>query len=218
MFARIRKWFGRPRNPAGNVYYARLNTPQGTFYKIGYTAKSSLTERLAYAGFEDEKLLDQELLFAFRKDAWDVEWTLLDHFNKQRAFGKYSKDPAQPLCGRGQSELFRHDVLGLDEDLYTIPELSKETDDASKGAALGMLLIFGGVVIALFTAGVGLILSGFGAYLVYESAREINKKGCIPIAPHRPQHPPKIKELIESLTSAHKRTGECMNQADKNLL
>ena len=72
---------------------------------------------MAFGGYGEEKLIDREFLFAYRKDAWDVEQTLLDYFDKHRAFKKFSNDPTMPLNGRGQTELFDHDILGLDEGL-----------------------------------------------------------------------------------------------------
>jgi hypothetical protein len=119
MFKTFLRWFRRPPDPAGHLYYARLRTPQGTYYKLGYTSKPTLAERMAHGGLGDERLIEKELLFSFRADAYDVEQALHDHFQDKRAFKKrFSNDPAMPLAGRGQTELFLHDVLGLDDDLY----------------------------------------------------------------------------------------------------
>lgn len=86
-----------------------------------------MVERLAYGGFGDEKLLQKELLFTFHPKGWDIEQDLLDHFGKLRAFGKYSKNLNQPLPGRGQTELFFVDILGLDVDLYRLRRRAKIT-------------------------------------------------------------------------------------------
>ena len=91
MFKNLWRWFKRPKNPAGYVYYARLKTNCGLLYKLGYTKKPSLKERLAYGGQGDEKMIDQEFFFTYREDAWDVEQTLLEHFTRQRAFANTAK-------------------------------------------------------------------------------------------------------------------------------
>jgi len=95
---RVSRFFRRPRQSAGNVYYAKLETLQGTFYKIGFTTKPTLHERMAYNGQGNEKLIKQVLLFSYHANAWDIEQTLLDHFSKHRAFKK-GNDPSNPLGG-----------------------------------------------------------------------------------------------------------------------
>lgn len=194
MFKTVSRWFRKPRDPSGHVYYARLKAPQGTFYKLGYTSKASLIDRLRFAQLGDEKLIERELLFAFRKDAWDVEQTLLDHFDKHRAFGKFSNDPQMPLAGRGQSELFIHDILGLDSDLY---RLSDEEAEAFKkyGAETGegCLLTLIGLALAPFTLGLSLLFVAGGLSGIFGSGVKVQPLN------KRPQHPPKIKGLIDSL-------------------
>lgn len=196
MLKKIKRWFKRPSNPAGHVYYAKLRTPQGFFYKVGYTSKSSLADRLAYGSTGDEKLIEQEFFFTYRKDAWDVEQTLLEHFGKQRAFGKFSKDPMKPLNGRGQSELFYDDILGLDDALYHPPD-----DDATKAAKRdldnageGCLMALIGLILVPFTAFMWFIILVAGIIQVFERplpSRIIN--------PKRPVHPPAIKALVDEL-------------------
>lgn len=197
MFTRIRRWFRRPQNPAGHVYYARLTTPSGTFYKVGFTTKSTLAERMAYGGHGDEKLIDREFLFAYRNDAWDVEQTLLEHFAKHRAFGKYSNDPMKPLNGRGQSELFAHDILGLDDDLYTLADQEKAAlnNDLAQ-ANSGCLMVLLGLVLVPFTLGLSLLFIAGGAsdVLTYGKDRHPVVK--------RPRHPLKIKELLDAMVHA----------------
>jgi len=170
MLKQIRRWFRRPINSAGNVYYVKLFTPQGVFYKIGYTTKSNVIERFAFANCGDEKLVNRQFLFAFREDAWDVEQQLLDHFDKHRAFGKYSNDPMGPLAGCGQSELFRHDILGLDNDLYAISdELAKRAAEVeSKKAGEGCLMMLIGLALAPFTLGLSLLFLFGVASSLYE--------------------------------------------------
>lgn len=194
----IKRYFSRPKFSAGNVYYAKLETSPGTFfYKIGFTGKSTLTERMAFGGNGDEKLINREFFFTFRTDAWDVEQTLLDHFDKQRAFRKYSNDPDMPLCGRGQSELFAYDILGLDEDIYKLSNQAKlkESIESRDQAGEGCLMMLIGIVLAPFTLGFSLFFLIGGASGVFGSS---NSKSDLS-QPTRPVHPPRIQRLIDSL-------------------
>lgn len=202
MFKSISRFFRRPRaGAAGHVYYARLKTTQGTFYKIGFTTKSTLFERMAYGGLGDEKLIDQEFFFSFRDDAWDVEQTLLDHFDEQRAFGKYSNDPAMPLCRRGQSELFGYDVLGLDHDLYkqqdsdAVAATKDELENAKDGCGLVLLAC----VAAPFTLGLSLFFLYGGVSTIF-SLGEGKKSRWQPGM--RPVHSPHVRELVDALSSS----------------
>ena len=169
---------------------------------MGYTSKSSLTERMSFAGQGDENLIDREFLFAFRKDAWDVEQTLLEYFDKHRAFGKFSNDPKKPLAGRGQSELFAHDILGLDSDLYRLSdEETKKLEKELTQASDGCLAVLVGLVLAPFTLGFSLFFILGGVSDIFGSG--IGKQ---PIK-LQPKHPPKIKELIDSLAQAQRGGG-----------
>ena len=195
MFRSIRRWFKRPKQSSGHVYYVRLKTPQGAFYKVGYTSMSTLLERMTYGGHGDEKLIERQLLFTYREDAWDVEQTFLDHFSKHRAFGKFSNDPAMPLAGRGQSELFAFDILGLDEELYKLTEEHrKEMQNELGKAGDGCLMVLIGIALVPFTLGLSLlfILGGSSDALTYG-------KNGVPTT-RRPKHPPKIQELLDALT------------------
>lgn len=199
MFQKIRRWFKRPKQSAGHVYYVRLKTPQGAFYKVGYTSMSTLLERMAYSGHGDERLIERELLFTYREDAWDIEQTFLDHFSKHRAFGKFSNDPAMPLGGRGQSELFSFDVLGLDEELYKMSdEQRKAMQDELGKAGDGCLMVLLGIALIPFTLGLSLffILGGFSDALTHGKTGIPNTR--------RPKHPPKIKELLDALTQQNR--------------
>lgn len=106
----------RPSQSSGNVYYARLKTPLGYFYKLGFTTLASVHERLAYQGKGNEQLLDKVLCFAYLEDAFDVEMSLHAHFIARAAFSSYCADPDLPLYGNGQSELYIDDILGLDDE------------------------------------------------------------------------------------------------------
>ena len=197
MFKVVKKWFKRPRDPSGYVYYARLKTSQGTFYKLGYTAKSSLAERMSFSGLGDEKLVDRQFLFAFHKDAWDVEQTLLEYFDMHRAFGKFSNNPSKPLAGRGQSELFAYDILGLDSDLYRLSseemEVLKNEIDKTKD---GCFMVLVGLVLAPFTLGFSLLFIAGGLSGVF------GKGSISQQVKNQPEHPKKIRELIASLAQA----------------
>ena len=203
LYTRVKRWFRRPNNPSGNVYYVRLKTPQGLLYKIGFTTKASLIDRMAYGGHGDEKLIDKEFFFTKLDDAWDVEQTLLDHFSKHRAFGKYSNNPSQPLSGRGQSELFAFDILGLDAALYAPQELTtlEACEYDSKQAADGCLGILIGIVLAPFTLGFSLlcIFGGFMEFFTATQKRTVAEKREIVCRP-RPKHPEEIQALIDSLS------------------
>lgn len=194
MFKTVSRWLRRPGDPSGHVYYARLKAPQGTFYKLGYTSKASLLDRMSFAQLGDEKLIERQILFTFRKDAWDIEQTLLDHFDKHRAFRKYSNDPQMPLAGRGQTELFIHDILGLDNDLYHLSDeeaesLKKEVAETGEGCLLTLL----GLALVPFTLGLSLLFIAGGLSGVFGGGVKVQPRN------KRPQHPPEIKALIDSL-------------------
>ncbi|MEO6423516.1 MAG: hypothetical protein ABIR84_12820 [Candidatus Nitrotoga sp.] len=162
---------------------------------MGYTSRLSLNERMAFGNQGEEKLIDREMFFTFREDAWDVEQTLLEHFNKYRAFGKYSNDPSMPLCGRGQSELFAHDVMGLDIDLKVLSDQERKAlkDELTK-ANDGCLMVIFGLILAPFTLGFSLFFIAGGISEVLDYV-----KGCPPVS-RQPQLPPKIQKLIDELT------------------
>ncbi|MBX3586351.1 MAG: hypothetical protein KF796_06880 [Ramlibacter sp.] len=193
MFKKLVRAFKRPRDPAGYVYYAKLVAPQGVFYKIGFTKKKTLVERFAFGGFGDEKLLQKQILFTFHSRGWDAEQDLLDHFGRLRAFGKYSNKPDQPLPGRGQSELFFVDVLGLDSDLYGLSARDREQIHSQAAeVASGCLLA---AVLAPFT----MILAVFFALATVVSLFQENKR---PITvPRRPRHPEKIQQILDDLAA-----------------
>lgn len=117
-----------------------------------------MKDRLACSGYGDEKLIDKEFLFVYRDDAWDIEQKFLDHFDGKRAFGRRSKDPNKPLCGRGQTELFASDVLGLDKAIYLGQSVSKEA--SSKAAELfgGCLVVAIAIALTPFTFGGSLFI------------------------------------------------------------
>jgi hypothetical protein len=200
MLKKLWRWVKRPKNPAGYVYYARLRTDYGMLYKLGYTKKRSLAERMAYGGHGDEKLIDQEIFFTYREDAWDVEQTLLDYFTSQRAFGKYSKDARKPLCGRGQSELFARDILGLDDSLYITPDAQTLAKIRAQGEEVGggCLFVLLGLILVPFTFGLSLLFIAGGLSDLF--GRSTNIENFAEQYQQRPVHPPALDALIKSLS------------------
>ena len=108
----------RRADARGNLYYVRLNTEYGKFYKIGFTTLESVHARMSYSGSTDWKYIDEVLMFIYLPDAFEVEQTLHSYLDEKRTFGKYSANSAFPLSKNGQSELYTEDVLGLDPE-YT---------------------------------------------------------------------------------------------------
>ena len=197
MFKKLLKWFSPPIDPGGNLYYVRLNASGTTFYKIGFTRKSTLMERMSYGDLGDEKLIEKELLFCNRSDAFLVEQRLLNDFRKHLAFKRYSNDPKMPLPGRGQSELFKDDVLGLDDDLYRTPPtgLSAEAKEAIDEQGTGCFFMFVGLVLAPFTLGISPLLLFMGCSAVFSPAAKASPLK----AATRPVHPPALQQLIDEL-------------------
>lgn len=152
-------------------------------------------ERMAFGDLGDEKLIDQEFFFTFRRDAWDVEQELLDHFDRQRAFKKYSNAPSLPLPGRGQTELFFQDILGLDDNVYELTEEAlKGAKTASEQGRDGCLMILIAVALAPFTLGWSLffLLGGVSSFFGMSRGSQV--------ASMRPKHPRRIQELIDDLS------------------
>lgn len=108
--------WGRPirEDKAGNIYYVRLKTPFGPFYKLGFTTMASVHERLAFQGAGHETQIDAVLGFVASPNALSIEQTLHGHFNHKQAFS--IPDLLMPFAGNGQSELYVEDILSLDEE------------------------------------------------------------------------------------------------------
>jgi hypothetical protein len=96
------------------VYYARLNTPVGILYKLGFTTMNSVEERLGYQANGDLAYLDRTLFLLDFNNAFEIETAAHEHFAKHLAFGIFSADQDMPLFKNGQSELYVKDILGLD--------------------------------------------------------------------------------------------------------
>lgn len=103
-----------PFKKAGNLYYVRLKTEYGIFYKLGFTSLNSVHERLGYGGSNDAQYIDKVLLFVYLDDAYKVENQLHSYLRDKKAFGKYSAAEEFPLSKNGQTELYIEDVLRLD--------------------------------------------------------------------------------------------------------
>lgn len=107
----------------GYIYYVKFKFPkQPVLYKIGYTANNSVTRRFSYAGFGDEKYIDKVIACTYLPNALAAEQELHRHFRRWNAFG-VGQSTAWPLYQRGQSELYKFDVLELDDpEIITLPE------------------------------------------------------------------------------------------------
>ena len=99
---------------SGRLYYVRLSTKLGKFYKIGFTTLSSVNDRLAFQGTGDEKFIEEVLYFKAHDNAFEIEDWLHTFFSDKAAFPKYSAHSDMPLPRNGQTELYFDDVLELD--------------------------------------------------------------------------------------------------------
>lgn len=115
-----------PDNKSGHLYYVRLKTEAGTFYKIGFTSMNSVVARMAYKGEGHEKLIDKILLFHYFDDGFSVEQRFHQALRSQRMFDQFSAVSYLPLAGNGQSELYAEDVLRLD------PEFTQEQSESTR--------------------------------------------------------------------------------------
>jgi hypothetical protein len=110
----------------GSLYYVRLETHCGIFYKIGFTTLESVHERFSYGGSSDWKYIDKILLFVSHPNALAIEKKLHAYLYEKRAFGKYSASKNFPLAKNGQTELYIEDVLELDSE-YTDNQRKRTT-------------------------------------------------------------------------------------------
>lgn len=193
---KILNFFSREEiDPSGYVYYAKLKKLGVSFYAIGFSKETSLEEHLAEHDNGDDECVDKIFFFTFRSDGWEVYQCMLDLLKKKRKFGKYGDDPNLPFYGKDQSNLFAYDVLGLDAELY---QLSEEAETSRQDAGFGCLVIFLGLVLIPFTAGISitliLIFIGFVAIQPYltKHAKEVEGKAV-------PELPPKLQGLVDSL-------------------
>lgn len=103
---------------SGNLYYVRLKTPVGIFYKIGFTTLDSVEARMNYGGSDDARYIDKVLMFVNSSEAYDIEQQLHGCLYDKAAFEKYSSNDNFPLSKNGQTELYIEDILDLDTN-YT---------------------------------------------------------------------------------------------------
>lgn len=101
---------------AGNLYYIKLKTNLGIFYKIGFTTYQNINDRFNYDGSNDYKLIQETLMFQYYDDAYLREQRLHNQHKDKKAFYKYSNESYLPLANNGQSELYYDDILSLDKE------------------------------------------------------------------------------------------------------
>ena len=104
----------RPEDISGHLYYIKVKTELGIFYKIGFTKMNSILERFSRDGSQDYKYIDKILIFKHMEDAYDIESALHDQFSDKSSFGLTRRREEYPFAGNGQSELYYDDVLGVD--------------------------------------------------------------------------------------------------------
>lgn len=201
MFKKISRWFRRPRTSSGYVYYIKLKVEGVDYYKLGFTTKNSIQERFSYSGHGDEKLVDTVFFFTYCKNAWDIEQKLLDEFKNHKAFKKYSNDASKPLPGRGQTELFRQDVLGLDEARYSLLGERLTSASSENDAGNGCLVLLLGLCLAPFTLGISLF------FIVGGLVEMFGAKHTEITLPSRPSLSPETSCLIHELRQ-HSRIQE----------
>lgn len=105
-------------NFPGTVYYIRIDTPDGVFYKIGIT-NLTVWERYPQSYDQARITIVKEWLYEQGADAAAHERGVLHEYDAFRYFGP------SVLNGVGVTEVFTCDVLGLDGgDPPVRPQLS----------------------------------------------------------------------------------------------
>lgn len=118
---------------------------------------------------------------------------MLDEFKTQKAFKKYSNDASKPLPGRGQTELFRQDVLGLDKERYFLSEERLTSASSENDAGNGCLVLLLGLCLAPFTLGISLF------FIVGGLVEMFGAKHTEITLPSRPDLSPETACLIHEL-------------------
>jgi len=109
-----------PDHPEGYVYYIKLNTEKGVFYKIGFTKMSNIEKRFSYGGSDNYKLIEKVLMFKYCMYGYRMEQKLHFLLSRHQTYNRHTlrnlfRDFRQhPLFKDGQTELYKSDVLGLD--------------------------------------------------------------------------------------------------------
>jgi hypothetical protein len=101
---------------SGNLYYIKLKTDLGIFYKIGFTTYQNINDRFNYDNSNDYRLIQETLMFQYYDDAYLKEQRLHKQYKYKKAFYKYSNESYLPLPNNGQSELYYDDILSLDKN------------------------------------------------------------------------------------------------------
>lgn len=197
------RWLrNQPTTDGGHVCYVKLNSSHASFYKLGFTEKESIKERFADEA-DGTVSLEKVFAFGYRPDAFMVVRRLHKYFRKELAYGMGSSDPMLPFCGIGQCELYRGDVLGLDNDLYLkSDEILKTAADNDAGGCLVITAILVGVV-GVPLGGWGIpVLIGVGIWYFFFSSKETDAEIIKHNAQKRPVHPAKIQNLVDIITSS----------------
>lgn len=103
----------------GYLYYIRIKTEIGYFYKVGFTQFDDVNQRFEFKKNGDEKLIDYIFFTEYFPDAYKKEQFIHSYFQDKKAFPKYSNDQRFPLAGNGQNELYTEDIFELDGDYST---------------------------------------------------------------------------------------------------
>ncbi|CAM3837467.1 GIY-YIG nuclease family protein [Vreelandella rituensis] len=115
-----------PDTPEGHVYYIRLTTHKGIFYKIGFTKSNDVIKRFSYRGSQNYKLIDKVLLFKYSPFAYEIEQMCHSHLRPHKSYKGdglrylFADMSKHPFFRDGQSELYTQDVLGLDPEYKPI--------------------------------------------------------------------------------------------------
>lgn len=193
MIHRLKKFFLRPSDTSGYVYYAKFIKAGCFFYVIGLSREKSFKENIIKNEYDES--VDKVFLYKYREDGWDVVQDILHLLKKKTKSAQYCQDSSFQLYGEGQSTHFSYDVLGLDRERYM---LSKEAEESQKESGFGCLFVLIGLVLIPFTAGISiaLVLIFIGIIAICDHSvrhgKEISEK--VP-----PTLPPKLRSLVNSL-------------------
>lgn len=147
-------------NNSGYLYYIKLNTKMGIFYKVGYTTMDSIEKRFTYNNSIDYNLIDEVLLFEHDYNAHSREQKIHRKYRRKKAFSKYSNKTYFPLAKNGQSELYYEDILEKDsnysKEKAELTKLNIKAMEINKNI-LGYIVMFIAFIV-LFPISLGVIL------------------------------------------------------------
>lgn len=195
-----------PSSPAGHLYYVRLKTEFGQFYKLGFTKAGSVAERFSYGGSNYHESIDNEFLFVYLDDAYDVETRLHRHFSTKKSFGMFSAIPDMPLYRNGQGELYYADILKLDPNYTQFKHFCTwwrvtfhgAKKECGSGAIAFVLLLALFVAVSLLIA-IVLPLSWVADWLNSDSGKRIKSSATKQVPP---THPDETSALITEVMAA----------------